>query len=78
MLSILITIFPHDPRRACYTIALSILIWFSVDSGFSLYAGSVAHAVFNTLFLVLFAIPLIGIYRYFQRENQYDSIFSSN
>jgi hypothetical protein len=55
-------------RSTWNTITLSVVIWFVLDTGFSLVIGSVAHELFNTLFLVLFAIPLSAIYRQFQRN----------
>lgn len=44
------------------TLTLSISMWFVIDSGYSLYAGVAAHAVFNVVFLMLFAIPLGAIH----------------
>jgi hypothetical protein len=44
-------------------LALAIGVWFVTDTGFSLYTGFVAHALFNTGFLILFAIPLGNIIR---------------
>ncbi len=50
-------------RNTWNTITLSVVIWYILDTGFSLVIGSVSHALFNTLFFVLFAIPLGATYR---------------
>lgn len=60
LMSILLTAF-HQPF-AWRTLTLSIGLWYLIDTGFSLYLGSVAHAVFNTVFLGLFAVPLAALY----------------
>jgi len=53
----------QNPRSAWNTLMLSVVVWYALDTGMSLLIGSVSHAVFNTLFLVMFAVPLVGIYR---------------
>lgn len=42
-------------RRA---IAVSTVVWFTLDTGFSLITGEVEHAVFNAPFAMLLAAPL--------------------
>lgn len=55
--------FQTDPRGTWQILVLSIGVWFVVDSGFSVVTGFVEHVVFNTGFLVLYAIPLVGMGR---------------
>jgi hypothetical protein len=45
------------------TLALSITLWFIIDSGYSLATGVAAHALFNVGFLILFAVPLAATYQ---------------
>jgi hypothetical protein len=52
--------FREGERGAWNSIAVSLLIWFVIDSSFSIYAGAPANAVFNLVFLVLFAVPLVA------------------
>jgi hypothetical protein len=55
-------------RSTWNAITFSALTWYVVDTGFSLYSGVVANALFNTVFLVLFAIPLAATYGQFQHR----------
>jgi hypothetical protein len=48
----------HVPR-----LALPLLLWFSVDTSFSLYSGYWQNAVLNASFILLFAPPLLGLWR---------------
>ncbi len=57
--------FRRGEREAWNTLALSIMIWFVVDSSFSLVMGFPANAVFNTLIFLLFAAPLAATYKNF-------------
>lgn len=65
LMGILLTSFRQGQRGAWLTIALSMLAWFSLDTGFSLYVGVERHAAFNIPFLVMFIIPLAATYRHF-------------
>lgn len=68
ILMILTTSFRQRQRVAWNALALSIAIWFVVDTGFSLVVGVPAHALFNLIFVVLFAVPLIALYPHFQHK----------
>lgn len=68
ILSVLMSGFRQKQRAAWRTLLLSILIWFAIDSGFSLLIAVPAHALFNTLFLALFALPLAATYHDFQTK----------
>jgi hypothetical protein len=65
LLSILLRSFRRGEREAWDTITLSLLIWFVIDTTFSLSMGFPQNALFNVLFLVLFAVPLGVTYRPF-------------
>lgn len=65
LLSILLRSFCRGEREAWDTITLSLLIWFVIDTPFSLAMGFPQNALFNVLFLVLFAVPLGATYRQF-------------
>ena len=67
LLPILTGTFREGERSSWNAIAFSVLVWYVVDTAFSLYSGVPANALFNTAFLVLFAIPLVATYRHFQR-----------
>lgn len=65
ILRLLLGGFRRGEREAWDTIALSIVIWYVVDTAFSLAMGYPANAVFNTLVFIAFAIPLGATYRQF-------------
>lgn len=65
LLGIIRSPFRHGERWAWQTITSSVLIWFLVDSGFSIVIGVVEHAIFNVGFAVLYTIPLAATYRDF-------------
>ena len=65
VISILISSFKRGERSAWYTVAVPVVVWFVVDAGFSLLIGVPAHAVFNILFLILFATPLAATFKTF-------------
>lgn len=69
LLAIMRRHFQTDPRGTRQILMVSIGVWYVVDSGFSVVAGFVEHAVFNTGFLVLYAIPLMAMYRQFREPN---------
>lgn len=48
-------------RLAWQVIAISLLAWFVPDTSYSLLSGFWQNAVLNTVFLALFACPLLGI-----------------
>lgn len=55
--------FRSNPREVWATLTFSVVVWFVVDSGFSVVTGFVEHALFNVAFVVMYAIPLIGMGR---------------
>lgn len=65
ILRILLGAFRRGEREAWDTITLSIVVWFVVDTGFSLSMGFWENALFNGAFLIAFAIPLAATYRTF-------------
>ncbi|BAZ53640.1 hypothetical protein NIES4103_63230 [Nostoc sp. NIES-4103] len=67
LLFILTGPFLRRQREAWYAMTVSVLVWFMLDSSFSMSAGFWQNAVFNTMFIVFFAIPLVATYRYFQK-----------
>lgn len=69
---ILLTSFRRGERGAWRAIALSIGVWFVLDSTFSIAIGFAANAVFNTGFLLLFALPLAVTYRTFHDKTRDD------
>lgn len=62
-LAIIVWFFQPGQARAWDILALSMTIWFLMDSGFSVAIGVVNHAIFNVIFLVLFVLPLGATYR---------------
>ena len=48
-------------RWAWWAIAAGVGAWFVLDTGLSLILGFVGHAVFNVMFILALAIPLIAI-----------------
>lgn len=67
-LYILYTGFRRGAREAWNTLVLSLVAWFVIDSGFSIVSGFAGNAVFNTAFLILFAVPLAATYRRFYAD----------
>lgn len=58
-----ITVVPLRRREpwAWWTVASSMVVWFTVDTGMSVAVGQHSHAVFNLAFLFAMAVPLGGI-----------------
>jgi hypothetical protein len=46
-------------RWAWYSILVSVLFWFVLDTGISLWFGVIINALLNTTILVLVLIPLV-------------------
>jgi uncharacterized membrane protein YhaH (DUF805 family) len=67
LLAIIMRPFRRGESESWNTITFSIVIWFVVDTTFSLRMGFPQNAIFNTLFFVLFAIPLGATYKQFHR-----------
>lgn len=49
--------------EAWLTLAVSLTAWFVPDTSYSLWSGFWQNAVFNCVFVLLFAIPLAATYR---------------
>ncbi len=47
-------------REAWVTITVSVLCWFVPDTAFSLWTGFWQNAVFNVVFAVMYAVPLLA------------------
>lgn len=54
------TLFARGSVTAWNLIALSVTAWFVPDTSYSLLSGFWQNAVLNTVFLVLFAAPLLA------------------
>mgnify|MGYP001219763364 CR=1 FL=1 len=65
MLYIALRPFRRGEREAWTMITTSIIIWFVVDSAYSLYMGYIPNVVLNIIFLILYLIPLGATYRHF-------------
>lgn len=52
-------------------ILVSLIAWFVPDTVFSIYTGFWQNAVFNSIFLVLFLIPLYFMHSYCKHSNDY-------
>jgi len=55
--------FRERTRGGWYAVSVSVLVWFVVDSSFSIWVGFWENAAFNTGFLLLFAPPIIATSR---------------
>lgn len=62
-LFVLLGPFRRGSREAWFTIAVSLTAWYVTDTIFSLWSGFWPNAVLNTVFAVLFAVPLAATYR---------------
>jgi hypothetical protein len=54
------TLLARGSRIAWNLIALSVLAWFIPDTSYSLLSGYWQNALLNTVFLVLFVVPLLA------------------
>lgn len=52
-------------REGWLLLAVSLAAWYVPDTLFSLYTGFWQNAILNTVFAVLFAIPLAATHKYF-------------
>ncbi len=57
--------FRKGERWAWNAFAVSLIIWYTLDTGVSMYHGVVLNAVSNTFFLLLFGTPLVLSRKYF-------------
>jgi hypothetical protein len=63
LLFVLFGTFRENPSIGWKTVTGSVVAWFIPDTMFSLWSGFWQNAILNTVFMVLFAIPLIAIKR---------------
>lgn len=68
LLSTILGGFSHGERRAWITLSVSMVIWFVLDSSFSIAMGFPENALFNLVFFILYAIPLGATYRQFMQS----------
>jgi hypothetical protein len=68
ILMVLLTTFRQNLAIGCKTIAFSALAWFIPDTTYSLISGFWQNAVFNLLFALLFATPLIALQKHIPNE----------
>jgi len=54
------TLLARGSRIAWNLVALSVLAWFIPDTSYSLLSGYWQNALLNTVFLILFAVPLLA------------------
>jgi hypothetical protein len=50
-------------RLAWWMIALPVGVWLVPDTAYSLWSGFWQNGALNLVFLILFAVPLTGMYR---------------
>lgn len=65
LLLIVVGPFRRGERWAWQAVAVSLLAWFVPGTLFSAWSGVMRNVVFNCLFIIVFAIPLIATYRRF-------------
>lgn len=65
LLVVLYSQFMKGDRAGWIALAVSITVWFIPDTLFSLWTGFWQNALFNLVFLLLFAIPLAATWREF-------------
>lgn len=68
LLMLLANIFRKFPKESWNILTTSIFAWYIPDTVFSLWSGFWQNAVFNSIFAILFAIPLISMYRNFKNN----------
>lgn len=49
-------------------LVVPMLVWFTADTGFSIYTGFWQNAILNSVLLLLFAIPLAATRRRFREK----------
>lgn len=60
--------FARGQREGWVLIAVPLMVWYLVDTGFSLYIGFWRNAVLNTVLAILFGVPLVATRRYFRLD----------
>jgi hypothetical protein len=56
-------LFARGSKLGWQLVSYSVVAWFVADTAYSLSSGFWRNAVLNLVFVVLFAIPLLGSYR---------------
>lgn len=67
LLYILLRPFRRGEVEAWYAMTASILVWFIIDSSFSISTTFWQNAILNIVFLVFFIIPLAATYQDFKK-----------
>ncbi|QLE55896.1 hypothetical protein [Nostoc sp. TCL26-01] len=67
LLYILLKPFCRQEDEAWYAMTASIVVWFIIDSSFSISTGFWQNAVLNMIFLLFFMIPLAATYQDFKK-----------
>lgn len=60
--------FQARERWAWNALALGLSIWFVTDTSISLYSGVIFNAIFNTVFFIFVALPLVFTRKEFQKS----------
>lgn len=58
--------FSRKEKWARNCLVTGILAWYALDTAVSLFSGVVDNAIFNTICLVGFSLPLLCTWRYFE------------
>jgi hypothetical protein len=58
--------FARGQKEGWLLIAIPLMVWYLIDTAFSILAGFWQNAVLNTALAVLFAIPLLATRRHFR------------
>jgi hypothetical protein len=69
-LGLLLRGFSDGKKWARDTLAAGVLVWYALDTWVSLISGVAANAIFNTLVLIAFAVPLLVTWRHFQGSSR--------
>lgn len=65
LLAVVAIPFQRREAWAWWALALSVGVWYVIDTLFSIVTGYAANAVLNTVFAVVFVIPLAATFRAF-------------
>ncbi len=57
--------FSRREKWARNCLGVSILVWYALDTAVSLFSGVVDNAIFNTVCLIGFSLPLLFTWRHF-------------
>jgi hypothetical protein len=68
LLMVVLGPFGRKSRLAWSTVAVSLAVWFLIDTALSLLSGFWPNAVLNVALTILFAIPLAATYGAFHQQ----------